>query len=200
MIKNIIFDIGNVIVGWNPYKVIAELFPNQNPQKFYQKMYPVWIELNLGKISEKEAHPLYQKTLDLSEQDVTKLFYELKKHQIIIPGTIDLLEELKLRGFNLYSITDNIKEILEYHRTHSTFLNYFKDIISSSDIGILKPDPRIFKYLLKKHHLIAEECVFFDDLEKNILGAKSLGIHGIIFKDAKSCKEELEKLLCSEKA
>ena len=59
IIKNIVFDIGNVLVRWDPYKVIKSVFPEHDPDVFYNLMRPVWLDLNLGKITETDAIDLY---------------------------------------------------------------------------------------------------------------------------------------------
>lgn len=189
--SNIIFDIGNVIVRWKPFEVIKQVFPKTDPKEFFKLMYPVWKDLNLGKLSIKEALSLYTGELQISEELIAKLLEQLQQHQTVIPGTIELLKDLKNQGYQLYSITDNIKEFVEYHRKNSNFFHYFKDVIISAEVGILKPDPKIFQHLLDKHQLNPAECIFIDDLDKNIEGAKSVGIEGIIFTDPKSCREEL---------
>lgn len=192
-INNIIFDIGNVLVRWQPFEVIKQVFPKTDPKEFFKLMYPVWQDLNLGKLSIEEALIIYTGELQISQQQITALLYQLQKHQVLIPDSIELLKNLSKQEYELYSITDNIKEFVEYHRTHSNFFHYFKDIIVSADVGILKPDKRIFQHLLDKHQLIPNECIFIDDIEKNVEGAKEVGMHGIVFTDPYSCKEELTK-------
>lgn len=190
-IKNIVFDIGNVIVRWEPYGVIKLNFPEDNPQEFFNKIRPVWLDLNLGKINEKEAIIIISKQLNISQIKMTKLFNELIRHQILIPESIELLKKLNMLGFHLYSITDNVREIMQHHRDNSNFLSYFKGIIASCDIGILKPDERIFKELLNRYQLDPAESIFIDDIEANVKGAKAIGMQAFQFIDTKSCIEDL---------
>nr|WP_316354646.1 HAD-IA family hydrolase [Candidatus Trichorickettsia mobilis] len=95
---------------------------------------------------------------------------------------------------NLYAITDNVKEIMEYHKIHSNFMDYFKDIIVSAEVGILKPDPKIYQHLLNKHNIDPFDSVFVDDLMANVESALSVKMHAFQFTDAKSCEEQLIKL------
>jgi len=193
-IKNVIFDVGNVLVKWAPHEVIARIFPSYDPKVFYQEIRPTWLGLNLGKLTEKEAIALYAKQFKLPESQFLVFMKELKTHQVPIPGSLDLLKKLKALGMNLYSITDNIKEIMEYHRAHSQFIPYFKDIIVSADIGILKPHREIYQHLLNKHKIVAAESVFIDDALINVKGARAVGMHAIQFFDAVSCEQELRRL------
>lgn len=194
VIKNIVFDIGNVLVKWAPYEVLSPIFPEQDEKELFEKMRPIWIDLNLGKYTETEAISLYHEELGLPKDKLQKMMYEFKVRQTPLPGSIELLQRLSDLEFNLYSITDNVRELMEYHRRNSEFIHFFKDIIVSADIGVLKPDSRIYEHLLKKHNLVAKECVFMDDLEVNVEGAKSVGMHSFQFFDTNQAIKELSKL------
>lgn len=194
-VHNIVFDIGNVLVRWEPLKVIQRVFPNVDAQALFQAMRPIWLDLNLGKLTEEEAVQQYENLLNFPKEKFQQLMLGFKESQIPIEGSLELLKELKQLGYSLFSITDNIHEIMVYHRQHSTFPEYFKDIIVSADLGVLKPDPKIYQNLLDKHQLKAEECVFFDDLLTNVEGAKAVGMHAFLFTDTATCRKDLESLL-----
>ncbi len=194
MIKNVVFDIGNVLVKWDPFTVISSIFPEQDPQAIYQKMYPAWLDLNLGKLSEPQAILIYQQKLNTSIEKINKLLFELKHAQVMLPGMRELLHALYTRNIPLYSITDNVKELLEYHSKYSNFLHYFKGIVSSSDLGSLKPSPKNYQYLLDHYQLQAKECVFIDDLMANVNGAIAVGMYAFQFINANQCTQKLNEL------
>lgn len=194
-IKHIVFDVGNVLVRWVPFEVISSVFPECNPSEFYKRMYPIWIDLNLGKLTENEAIGQYHTTLRLPKERLAHLMLKLKHHQVPIKGSIELLDKLKKLKFNLFAITDNVKEIMEYHRKISQFPSYFKDMIVSAEIGLLKPDSRIYRYLLDKHNLNPREVVFIDDILANVEGAIAVGMHAFQFIDMTSCEEQLRYLI-----
>jgi putative hydrolase of the HAD superfamily len=194
-VHNIIFDIGNVLVRWEPLKVIQRVFPNVDAQALFQAMRPIWLDLNLGKLTEKEAVQQYENLLNFPKEKFQQLMLGFKESQTPIEGSLEFLKELKQLGYSLFSITDNIHEIMAYHRQHSAFTEYFKDIIVSADLGALKPDPKIYQNLLDKHQLKAEECVFFDDLLTNVEGAKGVGMQAFLFIDTATCRKDLENLL-----
>lgn len=191
-IANVIFDIGNVLVKWAPYEVIKLIYPERDPEVFYKQIRPIWIDLNLGKLTEKEAIILYKKRFEIS--NMSYFMHELKIHQTPIPGSLELLKKLDAIGINLYSITDNVREIMEYHKVFSNFMVYFQDIVVSADVGMLKPDPKIYQYLLNKHLLNPKESVFIDDLLVNVEGAMAVEMQAFQFIDAKTCEEQLIKL------
>lgn len=194
MIRNIIFDVGNVLVKWSPKEVIKRNFPKINPKQFFRDMDSTWTNLNLGKITLTEAVQEYSRIFRVPEENMSKLMSELKDDQTPIEGSVELLKELSQKDYILYSITDNVKEFISYHRINSKFPEYLKDITVSADAGFLKPDPRIYRVLLDKHRLIPHECVFIDDMIINVEGAKLVGMHSFQFKDTEQCREELKKL------
>lgn len=197
-IKNIIFDVGNVMVRWAPHEIISSILPQMDSVAFFNKMYPLWIELNLGKLSEIQAIEQYQKLFNLPKEIITELMNELKFQQTPLDGSIELLNKLQDYPISLFSITDNTKEIMQYHKTHSAFPKHFKDIIVSADIGVLKPDPKIYLHLLNKHDLKPSESLFIDDVILNVEGAIQVGMHGMQFIDCLSCEKQLIKMLSED--
>lgn len=190
-IKNVVFDIGNVLVKWSPYEVLEQLFPQKGAKELYQQMRPIWIDLNLGKLTEQEAILGYQDLLNVPEKQLADLMQLLKTSQTSLPGSLELLKKLHAGNVPLYSITDNVKEIMEYHRLNSNFLHYFSGIAVSAEIGILKPNEKIYRYLLEQYKLDPAESVFIDDLMTNVEGARAVGMHAFQFISAESCESEL---------
>ena len=190
-IKNVVFDIGNVLVKWSPYEVLEQLFPQKGAKELYQQIRPIWIDLNLGKLTEQEAILGYQDLLNVPEKQLAELMQLLKTSQTPLPGSLELLKKLHAGNVPLYSITDNVKEIMEYHRLNSNFLHYFSGIAVSAEIGILKPNEKIYRYLLEQYKLDPAESVFIDDLMANVEGARAVGMHAFQFISAESCESEL---------
>ena len=199
-IKNIIFDVGNVIVKWSPIDIIKITFPDVDPdqqQFLFEKIFKsdIWISLNLGKISEKEAKLKYisnLKTFDIHMAD--RLFNYIKSTQVLIPGTTDLIKILYKNGYILFALTDNIKEVIQYLHKQYDFWQYFSHITVSSNIGLMKPGKEIFNYVIQKNNLLPNETIFIDDHIPNIETASSLGFHTILFSDLPSCLQELTQL------
>ncbi|MBN8827966.1 MAG: HAD family phosphatase [Sphingobacteriia bacterium] len=185
---------GNVLVKWAPHEAISDVFPEENPAELFQKFRPIWIDLNLGKLTEENAIELYANQFNFPKQKIEELMGRLKTHQVHLPESVALLDKLHQSGYKLYSITDNIKEFIVYHLKNSQLLDYFLDVIVSADIGVLKPDSKIYNHLINKHNLVPSESVFLDDAIHNIEGAKAVGLHGIHFTDATFAKTELNKL------
>lgn len=195
--SNLIFDVGNVLIRWSPLEIVKSFFPlEQNPHDLAVKIFKsqIWFDLNLGKLTEKEAILVYSQHLDLPASTVEALMAAVRESLIPLDGSFELLDELYHQGIPLYSITDNIVEIIDYLKKRYNFFDKFKGVVVSGEIGVLKPSPIIYQTLLDTYNLTPQECIFIDDLEKNILGAKEVGIHGIVFSDAQQCRQELRRL------
>lgn len=196
-IKNIVFDIGNVLLRWAPQDVVRTHFPHEPfPQELTTKIFksPIWFDLNLGKLTEKEAVQIYSQQLALSDVKLEELLNAAKESLIPLEGSLELLDELYAQKIPLYSITDNVKEIMKFLKSRYDFFYKFSGIVVSADIGVLKPSAAIYQHLINSYHLIPQETVFIDDLVKNVQGAQEVGLHGIHFTDAAHCRIELRRL------
>lgn len=193
-LKNVVFDVGNVLVRWEPHKVIAAVFPEHDPHTLLKQMRPTWITLNQGKISALEAIKIHEKELNLPEHQLMEMMERFKTSQTPIEGSIQLLEKLQAAGCPLYALTDNIKEFIAYYRESMGFLHYFKGVVVSAEVGILKPNQEIYHHLLNSYQLEASESVFIDDLQANVDGAIAVGMQAFQFINAVDCQEKLRTL------
>ncbi len=194
--KNIVFDIGNVLVKWSPSDIVETLFPNEpNKEALTLKIFksPVWYDLNLGKITAEEAVQFYKKELPSHSKQLSTLFDVIEESLTPLMGSFELLERVHKTGRNLYSITDNINEIMVYLRARYSFWDKFKGVIVSAEEGVLKPNPQIYQTLLNRYGLVASETLFLDDFEKNVIGAREVGMHAIQFTTAEACQKILQE-------
>jgi putative hydrolase of the HAD superfamily len=194
-IKNIVFDVGNVLVKWEPLSIISNFF--QDAEEFdvlVKKIFKseVWIDLNLGKISEAEAVSQYVAVLGIPQNKLTALMLAVKESLLPIPGSIQLVKKLYNAGFPLYVITDNTKEIMVHLKRRYDFWPMFQGIVVSADIGHLKPSPVIYHHLLETYQLKPEETLFFDDIEKNVTGARAVNMLAMQFFTPEQCVEDLK--------
>lgn len=108
--------------------------------------------------------------------------------------TVEILTKLHQNGYQLYSITNHPKESFPEAVGKYAFLRLFKDIIISGHVELMKPDPKIFHLLVEKHNLNPHDCIFIDDVKRNVKVATECGYRGIHFKDAVQLEEELKQL------
>ncbi|MEZ9701673.1 HAD family hydrolase [Vibrio sp. 10N.261.46.E12] len=196
-IKNVVFDVGYVIVRWSPLEItqltignIAD--PEARALSIFQSA--IWLDLNKGFLTENEAKFRYQQELDLSSLECDRLFYYVKQTQILLHGSVYLIERVKRAGYGVYALTDNVVEIVEHLKATYEFWPLFDGAAVSAELGMLKPQPEIYQALLSNNGLEASETVFIDDMPYNVEGAKAVGMAGIQFIDAVQCENELRVL------
>lgn len=197
MIKNVVFDVGNVLVRWAPLEIARLTFGDvedleQRARAVFQS--ETWLELNKGHLSEQQAKQRYQDTIGLSELECDKLFYYVKQTQLLIYGSVDLLKRIKQAGYHVYALTDNVHEIVAYLKETYDFWPLFEGATVSAELGLLKPQPEIYQSLLATNQLKAEETVFLDDMPYNVEGAQREGMAGIQFQSAYQCEQELKAM------
>ena len=199
MIKNIIFDLSEVIISG--YHGVEKIIKRQyaiseeefKKQKFLK--YEYFLDLMRGKLSEEEyLEELLQGTnWNISiEQLKTAIRQNLNQP---IPGTMEIVKQLKAKdNYQLILLSDHAREWMEYIEEKNKDLKMFDKKIFSYDIGVVKSDDQTFKTVLEQAGIVADETLFIDDYEKNAKNAEAVGIHGIVFENA----EQLRKILSSE--
>lgn len=115
-------------------------------------------------------------------------------HQAVIDGTPEIARRLKQVGYRVFGLTDNVREIVAYHKQRNSFWELLEGCVVSAEIGLIKPDPAIFRHMLETFKLTASETVFLDDFQVNIDGARSVGIEARLFTTSKRCEEDLRAL------
>ncbi|MEZ9336875.1 HAD family hydrolase [Vibrio splendidus] len=193
-IKNVVFDVGNVIVRWSPLEITQLTFGNiADPEARALSIFQsaIWSDLNKGFLTENEAKLRYQQELDLSPLECDRLFYYVNQTQILLYGSVDRIERVKRSA---YALTDNVAEIVEYLKATYEFWPLFDGAVVSAELGVLKPQPEIYQALLSNNGLEASETVFIDDMPYNVEGAKTVGMAGIQFIDSVQCENELRAL------
>lgn len=196
-INNVIFDIGNVLVVYKPLEVVSKLFPDRTDHQILTEQIfksQTWLDLNLGKLTEQEANIIYSTVTGLKLSELTLLMQSIKESLNPVEGSFELLNRLYQANVKLYALTDNVKEIMVYLRERYSFWDYFLGVVVSAEVKVLKPAKEIYLHLLNTYELNPNESVFIDDLPRNIEGARSVGMQGIVFDDAISCEQELRKL------
>ncbi|MFC3032291.1 HAD family hydrolase [Pseudoalteromonas fenneropenaei] len=196
-IKNVVFDVGNVLVRWSPEEITRLTFGEVDELQALAKSLfhgEIWLDLNKGLMTEHEAKQRYQQQHALSDAMVERLFLNIKHTLTMLEGSQRLLERLKAAGYGVYALTDNVLEIVEYLKTTHDFWPLFDGAIVSAEEGVLKPMPEIYQALLQRFDLRGEETVFLDDMPRNVEGAIALGIHAIQFEDAVQGEHSLKQL------
>ncbi len=198
MIKNIIFDLGNVLIEYSPEKFISKFVAKKNQERFYKRVFKEqeWQDLDRGILEYDEAIKIFTKDLPEEKESIEKLFKENIQGVLFpIEENLKLLPKLKEKGYKLYILSNFHKEAFLEIEKKCEFKKYFDGKIVSYDVKLLKPEKEIYEGLLKKYNLNPEETLFIDDTLVNIESAKKLGILTIHLINKEKLKEELEKIL-----
>lgn len=191
---NVVFDIGNVLVHWEPRALYRKIFAREDEVEWFiaNVCNSDWnLEQDRGR---SFAEAVREATARFPEHADAIAAYDLRWHETVpgpIDGTVGILEELRQRGTPLYAITnfnqDKFRETLE----RFAFLRTFRDIVVSGDERLLKPDPAIYRVLLERNGIDAAACVFIDDSEKNVRGAEAVGMKAIHFTTPQALRADL---------
>lgn len=197
MIKNIIFDLSEVIIsGYHGVENIIEQNSNISAEEFLKRKKEtinIFLDAMRGKYSEDE----YIKALiENTNWNVNKEIIKKCVRQNLdtkIDGTTQIIESLKEK-YNLILLSDHIKEWVDYILSTNKELEIFKHQYFSYEYGMLKDDEGTFKYILEKEKIIPSETIYIDDNKDNIEMANREGIQGIVFQNAKQLEYELKKM------
>lgn len=197
MIKNIIFDIGNVLMPF-AYRPFFESFGyDENTVERLSKataQSPDWNELDRGVLSYEEVLERFIRNDPQLEDIIRKVFVNLHGILGLYDYTEGWIKQLKEDGYRVYYLSNFFQKADEDCKELMSFLELTDGGILSYKDKVTKPDKQIYELLLDRYGLRAEECVFLDDTEKNVMGARAVGIEGILFKNRAQAVEELQKL------
>ena len=196
MIKNIIFDVGGVLLTWNPESYITKILGNEVEEKFFAerifRSYE-WRELDRGSYSVDNLHKRYLEKYPEINDEINLLmerWYEIIKP---INENIALIPKLKEKGYKLYIVSNYVKEAIEEMKRRHSFLDYFDGMIISCYVNYIKPELDIYNSLLKKYKLKANQCLFIDDSKENTNAAEIIGIKTITYTSNHQLLNELDK-------
>ncbi|NLM19253.1 MAG: HAD family phosphatase [Clostridiaceae bacterium] len=184
MIKNIVFDMGNVLIVFKPELFISRLNVNKQDAKLLNDIIfnsQEWASLDDGSANENEVIEILQNKLPirLHSQMIT-LVTKWDIPLIEVEGMSQLIKELKAKGYKIYLLSNASTRQHEYwHRISAS--KYFDGTLVSADVKMVKPNPKIFEYLCEKFSLQPAECFFIDDLEQHVIAAESIGMQGHVF-------------------
>lgn len=196
MIKNIIFDMGNVLLDYNPDAAMQMLGINEKAKPVIMKELfggNEWVQLDLGNISIDEAFEnIKQRIHEEYHSDLRKCIDEWDVCMVPVDGAKEFCEAVKSKGFGVYILSNAHSSFYSYFPRYFD-LDFFDGVVVSADVHTVKPDIKIYKHLLEKHSLKAEECLFIDDRADNVDGALKAGMKAVQFKnDFEEIKKSIE--------
>lgn len=198
-IENIVFDLGGVLVDWDPKYLYNKVFVNDKKRinSFLSKVCtPEWnMEQDAGRSLSEATHMLVEEFPE--EEDFIRIFYDRWEEMIRgeIKGTVTLLEELKKKdAHNLYALTNWSAETFPLAQERFDFLGYFQGIVVSGEEKTRKPFPNIYEILFDRYNINPSTSIFIDDSLPNIETANELGMTGLHFRHPGQLKDDLKRL------
>lgn len=198
MIKNIVFDLGNVLLSFRPAEflennkypeilrstIIADIFSSKE-----------WLLLDNGDITTAEAIKSISLKSSLNRQEIEHVFNLRKKLMFPLDSNIKVLPGLKKEGYKLYYLSNFPIDVFEDIKNGYYFFKYFDGGLISAEVKLSKPDTLFYRNLLDKYSLVPEECLFIDDLEVNVKAAESVGMKGFFTSGSLQISEGIKKAL-----
>jgi 2-haloacid dehalogenase len=195
----IIFDFGGVLLDWDPRYLYRKFFEDDLAGMEHFLTDIDFMEWNRhqdrGRSFSKGVEVLSQRFPQYA--DLIRAYHRRWEESIAGPidTSVEILSKLKRAGYPLYGLSNFSIEKFEITRRKYPFLNLFDDILLSAEVGLLKPDRRIFQHLLDRIDYRATGCIFIDDSPANVSAAKHLGFHAIEYRDPEQLRAALMYLL-----
>lgn len=184
MIKNVILDMGNVLLSYDP-QVPLDLFCTSEAEKetIRRELFegPEWVQGDLGNLSAIQKYESIRRRIpEAMHPSLKRCAQEWHVCMQPVPGAREFCAYLKEKGYSLYVLSNASDEFYGYFPRFAPF-SYFDGIVVSSDVHMIKPDGKIYVYLLERYGLTPLECLFVDDMERNVKAAKQAGMQGEVF-------------------
>lgn len=197
MIRNIIFDIGQVLANFRWKEYIRDLGYNEDMNQRIAKatvLSPYWNEVDRGAISMEE---IMEGCISLDkeiEKEIRHFFEDRREIVREYDYSEELVHTLKKNGYKVYLLSNYGEENFSYVKDVFRFLPLVDGGIISYEVKKIKPEPEIYQALIEKYQINPNESVFLDDLEKNLEAAKIFGFHTILFQTLDGAMSELREL------
>ena len=199
MIRNVVFDMGNVLLKFSPdYFMTREGVLDPEDRKLMRNemfLSVEWAQMDLGVLTEDTAEPLIMARLpEHLRGKASKLLHSWAKDRETVPGMDEIVRRLKAAGYGLYLLSNaSVAQPDYWNRLEMSRL--FDGTMVSAFVGTVKPGPEIYRLFIQKFSLREDECVFIDDSHANVAAAVNQGWKGIVFHgEAEEAERKLKEL------
>lgn len=196
MIKNVIFDLGNVLLNFEPKEYVKSKVVEEKIEEIYESIFKSeeWPMLDRGTITEERAKVNIINRKMENEEFINSVFENWYDILTPIESSVEILRKLKERGYKVFYLSNFHLAAFEYVTKKHNFFGLFDGGVVSYKEKLLKPEKEIYEKILSEYNLEPEETLFIDDMEANVTAAIKSGIKGIVLKNPIDLKEELENL------
>lgn len=198
MIKNIVFDMGNVIIRFDPELFMSRLGLAEEDRRLLKRELFIsleWSRMDRGSLTDEEAAEIVCRRVPERLHDAVRRLVGMWDRPILpVEGMYELVEELKDMGYGIYLLSNaSFRQHDYWPRVPAS--KFFDGTLISADVKLVKPQPEIYRLLCDKFSLLPEECVFIDDSTSNAEGAYFCGINALVFHgDAHEMRLKLNEL------
>lgn len=198
MIRSVVFDLGGVLIDWNPRYLYRKVFAGDDAAMEHFLTHVCNNAWNLA----QDGGRTWAEAIDVLSAEHPRhrpliSAYRERWDEMLngpIDGTVDVLAELKDKGVPIYALTNWSAETFPIAKARYEFLGWFRDILVSGEEKLIKPDRRIFDLLLSRNGLAAAESVFIDDALHNVAGAEAAGMSALHFQSSEKLRADLSSL------
>lgn len=185
-IDNVVFDVGNVLLAFQPKEILRRLLPGQEAcyPALLRCMFhtPYWTMMDRGVISAEEAVMMMSCREPALRPQVETVMRSWNDCLDVIEEGKNALEACLAHGKHCYALTNYADEpFAESCRKHPDIFSRLDGMVVSARLGITKPDPRIYRHLIDTYHLDPERTLFIDDSPINVEGALNCGLQAVLF-------------------
>ena len=198
MIKNILFDMGNVLIHFDRKTFLDRLnISEEDKQLLLREVFlsVEWVQMDRGTLWEETAEPLMCQRLPQHLHEAVHSLVSLWDEPMLpVAGMAELVEELKNNGYGIYLLSNASLRQHDYWPRIPGY-QFFDGKVISADEKVMKPHPDYYRIALERFDLKPEECFFIDDVPANIEGAQYCGISGAVFhKDVPLLRRQLRAI------
>ena len=193
----VVFDLGGVLIDWNPRYLYRKLFDDEAAMESFlaDVVSPEWNgQQDAGRTWAEAVEVLTRE--HPAQRDLIAAYWHRWQETLgdAIAPTVEILEELREAGVRLFALSNWSAETFPVARPRYPFLESFDGIVISGEEKVAKPDPRIFRHLLDRYELEPAATVFIDDSEANVRAAAAQGLIALRFEDAATLRDDLVRL------
>ena len=195
MIKNVVLDIGNVLVSFYPDIYISQFITKKGEVDYYNHICFKCAEWKCGDLGTKSRSEIIDAICEKYPDDaatVREIMANCDDMLRVSKKNTDLIKRLKAAGIGVYYLSNTNEHAFEFMTSTYEVFSYLDGGIASYRDGVIKPSADIFELFLSRYSKKADECVFVDDMPQNVDGARGVGLHGIVLKNI----DDLEVELC----
>lgn len=201
MIRNVVFDIGKVLIGFDWDNYIGGLFDEETGAHVSSAMFggESWIELDRGVMSVDEIVGLFHAAEPEYREQISEAFRRIGECVVKRGWASQLIDSIKDRGYKVYFLSNMSEHVLASNPEAFEFTGHMDGGIFSCRVKAVKPDAEIFCKLFERYDLRPEECIFIDDQRDNIAAAAKLGMKPIRFISREQLESDLNQALAKDK-